>query len=166
MATYVLLSSLTSEGGQTLHAHPDRLSEVNNEIDGFGCHVISQYALLGPYDFLTIVEAPDNETVAHLSVDLASRGTVQHHDAPCDPDRLPCPEAGRFAATGARLIELRSDRSAVESQVDRTLLRYGSRRRRENRDVALENRVGRRGDLNAHALAGTSPSRFSDPYIG
>jgi uncharacterized protein with GYD domain len=76
MATYVLLSSLTPEGGQTLHAHPDRLAEVNKEIDGFGCHVVSQYALLGPYDFLTIVEAPDNETIAHLSVDLASRGTV------------------------------------------------------------------------------------------
>ena len=76
MATYVLLSSLTPDGGQTLHAHPERLAAVNNEIDGFGCHVISQYALLGPYDFLTIVEAPDNETVAHLSVDLASRGTV------------------------------------------------------------------------------------------
>jgi uncharacterized protein with GYD domain len=77
MATYALLSSLTTEGGHTLHAHPERLAEVNKEIDGFGCRVISQYALLGPYDFLTIVDAPDNETIAHLSVDLASRGTVR-----------------------------------------------------------------------------------------
>jgi len=77
MATYVLLSSLTSEGGQTLHTHPERLAQVNTEIEGFGCTVVSQYALLGPYDFLTIVDAPDNETVAHLSVDLASRGTVR-----------------------------------------------------------------------------------------
>jgi uncharacterized protein with GYD domain len=76
MATYVLLSTLTPEGGQTLHSHPERLNEVNKEIDNFGCTVVSQYALLGNYDFLTIVEAPDNETVAHLSVDLASRGTV------------------------------------------------------------------------------------------
>ena len=85
MATYALLSSLTTEGGQTLHAHPDRLSEVNNEIDGFGCRVVAQYALLGPYDFLTIVEAPDNETIAHLSVDLASRGTVRIMTLPAIP---------------------------------------------------------------------------------
>ena len=85
MATYVLLSSLTTEGGQTLHSHPERLAEVNKEIDSFGCHVISQYALLGPYDFLTIVEAPDNETVAHLSVDLGSRGTVRVTTLPAIP---------------------------------------------------------------------------------
>jgi len=85
MGTYVLLSSLTPEGGQTLHSHPERLAEVNNEIDAFGCTVVSQYALLGPYDFLTIVEAPDNETVAHLSVDLSSRGTVHITTLPAIP---------------------------------------------------------------------------------
>src|SRR4029450_1191317 len=85
MATYVLLSSLTPEGGQTLHAHPERLAAVNEEIDGFGCRIVSQYALLGPYDFLTIVEAPDNETVAHLSVDLSSRGTVKIQTLPASP---------------------------------------------------------------------------------
>jgi uncharacterized protein with GYD domain len=85
MATYVLLSSLTPEGGQTLHSHPERLAEVNKEIDNFGCTVVSQYALLGPYDFLTIVEAADNETIAHLSVDLASRGTVQITTLPAIP---------------------------------------------------------------------------------
>src|SRR6188472_3792623 len=85
MATYVLLSTLTPSGGSTLHTHPHRLKEVNREISEFGCHVISQYALLGPYDFLTIVEAPDNETVAHLSVDLASRGTVHITTLPAIP---------------------------------------------------------------------------------
>ena len=85
MATYVLLSSLTPEGGQTLHAHPERLAEVNKEIDSFGCAVVAQYALLGPYDFLTIVDAPDNETIAHLSVDLSSRGTVQITTLPAIP---------------------------------------------------------------------------------
>ena len=76
MATYVLLSTLTPEGRQTLHANPERVAEVNKEIAGFGCRVLHQYALLGAYDFLTVVEAPDNATVAHLSVDLGSRGTV------------------------------------------------------------------------------------------
>jgi len=77
MATYVLLSTLTPEGRQTLHAHPERVAEVNKEIAEFGCRVLQQYALLGAYDFLTVVEAPDNATVAHLSVDLGSRGTVR-----------------------------------------------------------------------------------------
>jgi uncharacterized protein with GYD domain len=85
MATYVLLSALTPEGGQTLHANPERLAEVNQEISEFGCKVVSQYALLGPYDFLTIVEAPDNETIAHLSVDLGSRGTVKVTTLPAIP---------------------------------------------------------------------------------
>jgi uncharacterized protein with GYD domain len=76
MATYVLLSTLTPEGRQTLHAHPERVAEVNQAIAEFGCRVLQQCALLGAYDFLTVVEAPDNATVAHLSVDLGSRGTV------------------------------------------------------------------------------------------
>jgi uncharacterized protein with GYD domain len=76
MPRYVLLSSLTPEGRRTLHQHPHRISEVNREITTFGCKVIDQYALLGPYDFLTVVEAADNETIAHLSVDLGSRGSV------------------------------------------------------------------------------------------
>src|SRR4051794_19060893 len=76
MPRYVLLSTLTPEGRKTLHQHPHRISEVNREITTFGCKVIDQYALLGPYDFLTIVEASDNETIAHLSVDLGSRGSV------------------------------------------------------------------------------------------
>ncbi len=76
MPTYVLLTTLTPEGRQTLHKNPDRLIEVNKEIEQFGCKVLSQYAILGPYDFVSIVEAPDNETAAHLAVDLGSRGTV------------------------------------------------------------------------------------------
>src|SRR5262249_56096965 len=77
MPTYVLLSSLTPEGSQTLHEDPERVDAVNKEISEFGCKIVTQYALLGGYDFLTIIEAPDNATVAHLSVDLSSRGTVR-----------------------------------------------------------------------------------------
>ncbi len=76
MPIYVLLSTLTTEGRQTMHAHPERLEAVNKEIEELGCRVLSQYAVLGAYDFVTIVEAPDNEVAAHLSVDLGSRGTV------------------------------------------------------------------------------------------
>jgi uncharacterized protein with GYD domain len=77
MPTYVLLTTLTAEGGHTLHAHPERMLEVNREISEFGCNVLSQYALLGSHDFITIVDAPDNATVAHLSIDLSSRRTVK-----------------------------------------------------------------------------------------
>jgi uncharacterized protein with GYD domain len=76
MPTYVLLSTLTAEGRQTLHKNPDRLEAVNREIEKLGCKVAAQYAVLGAYDFVTILEAPDNETAAHVSVDLGSRGTV------------------------------------------------------------------------------------------
>ena len=76
MPTYVLLSTLTSEGRRTLHSSPDRLEEVNREIEAFGCRIKDQYALLGPYDFISIIEADDNETVTHLALALGARGTV------------------------------------------------------------------------------------------
>jgi uncharacterized protein with GYD domain len=85
MPTYVLLSTLTPEGRRTLHSDPDRLDEVNREITDFGCEVVAQYAVLGRYDFITVIEAPDNETVAHLSVDLGSRGTVNIMTLPAIP---------------------------------------------------------------------------------
>jgi uncharacterized protein with GYD domain len=76
VSTYVLLSTLTAHGRETLHANPARVYSVNEEVERFGCQIVKQYALLGTYDFITILEAPDNETVAHLSIDLGSRGTV------------------------------------------------------------------------------------------
>jgi uncharacterized protein with GYD domain len=85
MPTYILLSTLTPEGRQTLHKNPDRLEQVNKEIADFGCKVVAQYAVLGSYDFVSIVEAPDNETAAHLSIDLGSRGSVSITTLPAIP---------------------------------------------------------------------------------
>ena len=76
MAIYVLLSKLTPEGAQTLHSDPSRVGEVNTEIRESGCKVLQQFATLGEYDFVSIVEAPDNKAIAHLSIDLAARGTL------------------------------------------------------------------------------------------
>jgi uncharacterized protein with GYD domain len=76
MAVYLLLSTLTPHGRETLHANPERIDVVNSEVEQFGCQVLAQYALLGPYDFMTLIEAPNNETIAHLATDLGSRGTV------------------------------------------------------------------------------------------
>ena len=85
MPTYILLSTLTPEGRQTLHKDPDRMEQVNKEIADFGCTVVAQYAVLGQCDFVTIVEAADNATVAHLSIDLGSRGTVNIMTLPAIP---------------------------------------------------------------------------------
>jgi len=75
--TYIVLSTLTSEGRETLKSKPERIKEVNKEIESLGVKVTAQYAVLGPYDFVNVIEAPDNETVARASVHLGSRGTVQ-----------------------------------------------------------------------------------------
>jgi uncharacterized protein with GYD domain len=77
MATYVLLTNLTDEGRKTIRSRPERIREVNKEIDGMGGKLIAQYAVLGPYDFVNIVEAPNNEAIARIAVELGSRGTLQ-----------------------------------------------------------------------------------------
>jgi len=85
MPTYILLSNLTDDGAKALKAKPKRLQEVNKEIEKFGAKVTAQYAVLGPYDFVSIVECPDNETIARVSVELASRGTVRLLTLPAQP---------------------------------------------------------------------------------
>ena len=77
MPIYVLLSNLTDEGRKTLKERPERLKEVNQEIEKMGARVVNQYAVLGGYDFVNIVEAPTNEVIARISVELGSRGTIQ-----------------------------------------------------------------------------------------
>jgi len=77
MAIYILLSTLTDDGRKTVKSKPDRIKEVNKEIEGMGAKVLGQYAVLGMYDFINIVEAPNNETMAKISVGLGARGTIQ-----------------------------------------------------------------------------------------
>jgi len=77
MATYIFLSTLTDEGRRTIKGRPERIQEVNKEIEAMGAKVVDQYAVLGPYDFVSIVDAVDNEAVARISVELGARGTVQ-----------------------------------------------------------------------------------------
>ncbi|MFY9605473.1 MAG: GYD domain-containing protein [Thermoplasmata archaeon] len=77
MSLYVVLSKLTDEGRKTLKAKPDRLKEVNVELGRMGVKVLQQYALLGKYDFLNVIEAPDNGTVVKVMVNLGARGTLE-----------------------------------------------------------------------------------------
>ncbi len=76
MPTFVMLTNLTPEGVQTLKSNPNRVQEVNKEVEQLGVTVKEQWAVLGQYDFITIVEAPDEKTMAKVSVELGSRGTM------------------------------------------------------------------------------------------
>jgi uncharacterized protein with GYD domain len=76
MPTYVMLTNLTADGIRTLKNNPGRVAEVNKEVEQIGAKVVAQYATLGQYDFITVVEAPDENTMAKVSVELGSRGTM------------------------------------------------------------------------------------------
>jgi uncharacterized protein with GYD domain len=77
MPIYIMLSSLTDEGRKTVKANPQRIKEVNKEVEKLGVKVLSQYATLGPFDFVSIVDAPDNLAVARMSAELGSPGTIK-----------------------------------------------------------------------------------------
>jgi len=77
MATYVMLTTLTDEGRKTIKENPQRIKGVNKEVEAMGVKIVAQYALLGPYDFVNILEAPDNIAVSRVAMELGSRGTLQ-----------------------------------------------------------------------------------------
>ncbi|MCM8759350.1 MAG: GYD domain-containing protein [Candidatus Omnitrophica bacterium] len=77
MARYIMLSTLTSQGAETIKKDPERIKQVNSEVEKMGGKIVSQYAVLGPYDFITILEAPDNETVTRISLEIGARGSVK-----------------------------------------------------------------------------------------
>jgi uncharacterized protein with GYD domain len=77
MPSYVILSKLTDEGRKTIRHKPERIVEVNKEMEALGIKVKDQFAVLGPYDFVNIVEAPDNNSIMKMSMELGSRGSVQ-----------------------------------------------------------------------------------------
>ena len=76
MPWFVMLTSLTDEGRKTLIKNPGRIWDVNREVEKMGAKIIAQYALLGPYDFINILEAPNNQVIARVSAQLGSRGTL------------------------------------------------------------------------------------------
>ena len=78
MPTYVMLTKLTPEGVQTLKNNPSRILEVNKELAQLGAEVKAQWAVLGQYDFVNVVEAPDEKTMARVSLELGSRGTASY----------------------------------------------------------------------------------------
>jgi uncharacterized protein with GYD domain len=78
MPTFIMMTHLTSDGVKTLKDNPSRVQEVNKEVEQLGVKVVNQWATLGQYDFVSVVEAPDEKTMAKVSVELGSRGTTTH----------------------------------------------------------------------------------------
>ena len=85
MPRYIMLSTIGPDGAATLRENPERLKGVNAEVEAMGVKVIEQYALLGDYDFLNIVDAPDHETMARMAISLAARGTLKTRTMPAIP---------------------------------------------------------------------------------
>ncbi len=77
MPVYIMLTTLTDEGRKTIKTKPERIKEVNKEVEAMGAKILAQYALLGPYDFANILEAPSNEAISKVAIELGSRGTLQ-----------------------------------------------------------------------------------------
>jgi uncharacterized protein with GYD domain len=85
MPTYVMLTQLSPEGVQTVKNNPNRIKEVNKEIESLGASVTAQWATLGRFDFVNIVEAPDETTMARVSMELGSRGTARYESLSAIP---------------------------------------------------------------------------------
>jgi uncharacterized protein with GYD domain len=77
MPTYVMLTKLTSWGRKSIKERPERIKEVNKEVEAMGVRIIGQYAVLGPYDFVNILDAPDDAAVSRVAVELGARGTLE-----------------------------------------------------------------------------------------
>ncbi|HJX12219.1 MAG TPA: GYD domain-containing protein [Dehalococcoidales bacterium] len=77
MALYIMMTNLTDEGRKTVKANPQRIKEVNKEVEAMGVKILAQYVVLGQYDFINILEARDNKTIAKVATELGSRGTLQ-----------------------------------------------------------------------------------------
>ncbi len=90
MPVFVMLTTLTDEGAKTLKTKPERIKEVDQEVmDRFGVRIIAQYAVMGPYDFVNILEAPDNDSVVKMAIELSSRGSIRTLTMPAiEIDRL------------------------------------------------------------------------------
>ena len=85
MATYILLGTLTESGSELIKKHPGRIRDANRDMEAYGVEIISQFAVLGPYDFVTIAEAPDNKTMVKASTELSMSGNLKITTLPALP---------------------------------------------------------------------------------
>lgn len=85
MSIYILLGTLTEEGAENLRTNPDWIQELNRDLEVMGVKMISQYAVLGPYDIVSLIEAPDNKTIVRVSTELTLRGSLKVTTLPAMP---------------------------------------------------------------------------------
>ena len=85
MPTFIMLTTLTPEGVQTVKSNPERIREVTQEVEQLGVRVTAQWAVLGRFDFVNVVEAPDEQTMARVSLELGSRGTARYESLTAIP---------------------------------------------------------------------------------
>ena len=77
VGTYMMLTTLGPDGWATVRENPERIREVTHEFEAMGLKVVAQYALMGQWDFLNVIEAPDEATLAKAAINLAARGTMR-----------------------------------------------------------------------------------------
>jgi len=77
-----MLTTLTEEGRKTVKTNPERIKQVNKEVEAMGVKILAQYAVLGPYDFVNILDAPGNESISKVAIELGSRGTLKTMSMP------------------------------------------------------------------------------------
>jgi uncharacterized protein with GYD domain len=135
MATFIMLSRLSPEGMRTLRDNPERIQEVNREVEEFGARVVQQYALLGHHDFITVLEAPDAETVSRVSVELSSRATASYETLPAvDVDAF----VARLRGEGGRAQEAQRPTAGRSGSTARPMERAASEPPREQAEADLE----------------------------
>jgi uncharacterized protein with GYD domain len=99
VSLYVMLSTLSESGRKVLRERPGWIRKVNADVERMGARVVAQYAVLGPYDFVTVIDAADNATISRISVELGARGSVQMMTMAAIPlDEF----IGRLERTGAK----------------------------------------------------------------
>ncbi len=169
MPTYLMLTNLTAEGVRTLKNNPGRVAEVNKEVEQIGAKVVAQYATLGQYDFVTVVEAPDEKTMAKVSVELGLARDDEQPDADRDAGRRP--GRGALARPLKVLVVGGGGREHAIVRALRPLgpraraaLRARQRRHRRRRRVpGGGGRRRRRGDRRRGERAPGRPGRRSGP---
>src|SRR5438132_822924 len=164
MPTYILLSSLTAQGVQTLKSNPDRLREVNRDVEELGAKVLHQWATLGPFDFVNVVEAPDDATIARVSVALGARGSAKLQTL--SAVTIPWDESGSNAAAASPVAiqpgpEIRSSQVVAASV---TCGRRGHVRGRRSASVRNASMLPPCGSgLVYHQPSGTAATDVAEP---
>lgn len=101
MALYFLLGTLTPQGQKDLNQNPNLITEASRNFSSDGASVLGQYAVLGHYDYVTMVEAGSNDAVARLSAELGAKTGLRFETLTCIRNIHP-DDTGRLLADAAQ----------------------------------------------------------------